>query len=59
MVNKQKQELLDRLQRMFVSPIISTKGLVKVKKLYKEIAKSDRVTVEMINSVRNFERNRF
>ena len=59
MVNKQKQELLDRLQRMFVSPIISTEGLVKVKKLYKEIAKSDRVTVEMINSVRNFERNRF
>ena len=59
MVNKQKQELLDRLQRMFVSPIISTEGLVKVKKLYKEIAKSDRITVEMINSVRNFERNRF
>ena len=54
-----KQDLLDRLKRLFVSPIISTKGLLKVKKLYRQISKSETITVDMENTVRQYEKGKF
>lgn len=55
----EKQDLLDRLKRLFVSPIISTKGLIKVKKLYKQISNSKTITVDMENTVRQYEKGKF
>lgn len=57
--NKNKQDLLDRLKRLFVSPIISTKGLLKVKKLYRQISKSETITVDMENTVKQYEKGKF
>lgn len=54
-----KQDLLDRLKRLFVSPIISTKGLLKVKKLYRQISKSETITVDMENTVKQYEKGKF
>lgn len=55
----EKQDLLDRLKRLFVSPMISTKGLIKVKKLYKQISNSKTITVDMENTVRQYEKGKF